>query len=63
MSTAIVNDIKSIITPEVRDAILANSANLEEAVNVAFKPFGFAFVKGQSLSKMVKESRTVPGSG
>ncbi len=55
MST-IVNNIRSIITPEVRDAILSNSATLEEAINVAFKPFGFSFVKGQSLSKMVKES-------
>jgi hypothetical protein len=55
MSNQIAN-IKSIITPEVRDAVLANSVNLESAIDAAFKPFGFSFVKGQSLSKMVKES-------
>lgn len=45
-----------IITPEMRNELLARSADFEAAIQKVFNPYKVTFQKGVSLSKMVKES-------
>lgn len=48
--------LNELMTPEVRQQILADSTSFEESLNVALTKYQVKFTPGSTLSKMVKAS-------